>query len=349
MKRLNYYIIRHQLSGILLALLAFCAFDTIADFISEAGKANDTYTLTDILRFIGLYMPYRINEFMPAAVLVGTIAGLGALSSNLEMIALRANGYSKLAILSPAMGAAALLALLAAMNAQWVIPQTLRIADAIEHNPGTEKITPRFWLRDNNRFISAMDAGNDEYLNAFVYEMSQDGFLQRVLYAKTMTVGDDTLTMHRVKQKAVGEDYVRITSGETVELKRTPVPIEMMLKNPEAGKMSAFELFEYIRFARNSRLNSEHYELALWQHIGHPLSVVILMLLAMPFVFSSSERQTGLGRRLFLGIMLGLFCHILSRTLSGFIMIWQGPAWLAVFLPLTILLSISLWRLYHCR
>ena len=77
-------------------------------------------------------------------------------------------------------------------------------------------------------------------------------------------------------------------------------------------KMSTVDLFAYLDFLENNRLESRVERLILWKKLTSPLTVFIMCLLAVPFVLGS-QRQTGSGQRLLIGILLGLAFIVVER------------------------------------
>lgn len=348
------YIMRRQVAGILGALFVIAGFDFVADFIGEADKVNAEYTLAHAFVFSLLSVPQRAGDLAPAAVLIGTVMSLGALSANFEWTAMRAGGYSKYALMRPAMLVGVLVGVLVAVNGEWVAPYASRAAETMKERVESEpsdttqlQAGDRVWLRDRGRFITAVSSdGERRFRDAVIFEF-HDGGLREVVRAEEMLVGDGTMTLSEVRR---GEFMPDDMSFEAVARLETPLSswaLEVRSESDPAG-MTASELLDYVRFLRANRLSDETYELALWTRLGHPLSAVVLLLLAIPYVFAP-PRRTGTAQRLFVGIMLGLVCFILNRALSSFALIQSWPAWVAAFLPLAVLALIGVWRLRLCR
>ena len=354
MHTLGKYIIRRQIWGVAGALLVIGAFDFIADFIGETSHIDDDYTMSRALVFSFLSLPQRLGELAPAAVLIGTIMSLGALSANFELTAMRAGGYSKYQLTAPALLVGVLIALLVALNKEFVVPHALSAAEAVKAaaEPADARVREgdRVWFRDRNRFVTALVVGESheqQFRDAAVFEVAEDAGLHAVVRAREMRISDAGMELYDVQRGKFEAEGMSFKDAGREIIPLSPWALEVRTEL-DPGRMSAGELLDYVRFMRASHINSDAYEMALWTHISHPLSVIVLLLLAMPFVFAPFQRA-GTGRRLFFGIMLGLVCFILNRTLSSFALIQQWPAWFAVFLPLVLFSLFGAWRFRLCR
>ena len=91
----NRYIQRSIFLGTLAALLVLVSLSLFFLFVRELddlGRGN--YGLAQVLQYLALSTPAKLVEFMPLAVLLGSMLSLGALAGNSEIIAMQASGIS---------------------------------------------------------------------------------------------------------------------------------------------------------------------------------------------------------------------------------------------------------------
>jgi lipopolysaccharide export system permease protein len=81
-------------------------------------------------------------------------------------------------------------------------------------------------------------------------------------------------------------------------------------KEPE--ELTTWNIYKQIQFLTENQLNADIYKVELYKRLVKPLTLVAMILLAMLFIFGSN-RDTSLGRKLFLGIALGLSFELTSR------------------------------------
>jgi lipopolysaccharide export system permease protein len=67
---------------------------------------------------------------------------------------------------------------------------------------------------------------------------------------------------------------------------------------------------------RASNLDSRRYEIAYWKRLADIVSVVLMTVLALPFVFGGL-RSAGTGARLLLGLVIGLSYYVLGQLLAS--------------------------------
>ena len=110
----------------------------------------------------------------------------------------------------------------------------------------------------------------------------------------------------------------------------------MLFVKPE--RMSAWNLYQYTRHLAENRQRTERYEIAMWKKLIYPFAVWVMMALALPFAYIHT-RSGSVGVKVFSGIMLGIFFHMLNSLFShlGLLQNWQ-PLFSAI-LPSAVFLT----------
>ena len=75
-------------------------------------------------------------------------------------------------------------------------------------------------------------------------------------------------------------------------------------------------LASYIGHLRRNSLETANYEIGYWSRIARLFAVVIVTLLALPFVFGPL-RTTGAGTRTVIGVLLGVVFFLITRTIEN--------------------------------
>ena len=348
MRTMVSYIMRRQFRAILITLAVITAFDLIVDFIGEIEKVGGDYTMFDAIVYSILLLPYRMSELAPAAALIGAILSLGGLAESFELTALRTVGYSKNDLAKPVLFTGAALAVLVLINTEIVAPASARLAGDIKGEVATESLQPgsRVWMRDRDRFVTAVPVGGTSFHDVVIFT-HKDSRLRSVTRAESMRVVNGYMELDKVRESVFEDESVHKSEQDSKRVPFSSLALRARV-SPDPKTMTALELIEYIQFLHTGYLNSDEYELELWAHLGHPLSVIVLLVLALPFALVLKPRAS-IGQRLFLGIMLGLACFIFNKTLSSFALIQNMPAWFATFLPLTLFFLFGVWRFRLCR
>jgi lipopolysaccharide export system permease protein len=83
----------------------------------------------------------------------------------------------------------------------------------------------------------------------------------------------------------------------------TPKILSVSRSDPE--RMSANELAVYTRHLAENRQETERFKIAFWKKLIDPLSIFVLMALALPFAYLQ-VRSGGVSLKIFIGIMIGV-------------------------------------------
>ena len=97
-------------------------------------------------------------------------------------------------------------------------------------------------------------------------------------------------------------------------------------------RMSAWALHKYTEHLELNRQRTERYEIALWKKLFYPLATLVMMALALPFAYMHA-RAGMVGVKVFLGIMLGIFFHLLNSLFSHIGLLQNWPPLAAAAVP----------------
>jgi lipopolysaccharide export system permease protein len=320
---LDRYILRHIIQGAFLTLLVLASISLFFIFIGELGDiGRGYYTMLHVIEYIALRIPGKVVEFMPLAVLIGTILSLGGLASNSEIIAMQASGVSVVGLLRPVILSAILLALLTFIVADVVVPVSETSARSIRTSAinNTPAIIGKkgIWVKDASQVIHIdvlRPGGRAEGIE--IYQLNEEGKLIQTLIAETANQIEDQWRLETVwsvqyKNNSIqSKDFVELIYTGKISSKL----LDALLIEPR--QMSSVDLHDYKAFLVKNNLDDSVESLVFWQKIFLPLTVIVMCLLAVPFVLGS-QRQGNAGQRLIIGILLGLAYVVSSRLITQF-------------------------------
>ena len=84
MKSLDLYFLKSIATGVLLALLIICAIDWLGDLFYQVRRMGDDDRFSTVLLASLLDIPYKLFEFLPSSLLIGTLFSLGQFAQNTE-------------------------------------------------------------------------------------------------------------------------------------------------------------------------------------------------------------------------------------------------------------------------
>ncbi len=317
---LNRYMMRHIHQGTLLVLLVLVSLGVFFIFVGQLEDINrGDYSLLHVIEYVALRIPGKLVEFMPLAVLLGTILSLGSLAGNSEIIAMQAAGVSVLQLLRAVLQAAVLLALLSFFVSDWVVP--ISETSAREIRSSAINATPALlgkkglWVKDDNQILYIKELlPNGVARSVEIYQLDEQGRLASTIIAQSAIPHAGQWLLKQVKQSIIDDQAVRTIAHDEMIY---PGNISYQLLEAlmiEPRQMSSGDLYSYIEFLEENNLDSANLKLTFWQKIIAPFTILIMCFLGVPFVLGS-QRQSNTGQRLMLGMLLGLTYVVADRLL----------------------------------
>ena len=141
-----------------------------------------------------------------------------------------------------------------------------------------------------------------------------------------------------VSQTLFGPAGPRTARSQEAEWRSAMSPdlLNVLIVVPE--RMSSWKLYKYTQHLAGNRQKTERYEIALWKKLFYPLATLGMMALALPFAYMHA-RSGMVGIKVFLGIMLGIFFHMLNSLFSHIGLLKQWPPVAAAAVPSLIFLA----------
>jgi len=334
-----------QQSLLVIAVLAgIFAFLNFIDQLSYLGSGS--YGLLDVLRFVVLTTPRIIHDTFPMASLVGTILGLSVLARHSELTVMRASGVSLGQITGSVLKVGTIFVLLSLVIGEFVSPFTETMAqrgraEALEQDI-EQKHSSGLWMRDKSTFVNVAEVMPDLRLlriKIFEFDRKNHDRLVSLTYARSGHYDQDRWQLDDVRQTIIDEkgraEVLHVVRSAWVT-EVTPGMMSVFLVQP--GQLPLLQLKKYIEHLRLNAQDTRAYELAYWGKVVLPLSTAVMLILAVPFVFSS-VRAGSLGRNLFLGIMVGLGFFVLNKALGYIVLVYGVHPFIGATLPTLLFLG----------
>ena len=352
MRRLDRYIAMTVFGGALAGLFVIVSLSFVFEFIDEADDiGRGGYDLASAMLVVALSMVQRAYEAFPMATLIGALVSLGALAARSELTVMRAVGVSVGQIARAVVMAGVALALLAAALGEWVAPPANQLAQAVRAEAaggGVGAAAGGFWARDGDYRLRVEQVIRPDLLAGVrAYEL-QDGRLQRIIDAPRARFDQDRWRLSGASVTELGPTGVAVSSGQSLSIggELRPATLEVVVQSPET--LAGRELLRYIGYLEGNDLDSGRYRLALWVKLATPLATVVMLLLTVPLVFGS-QRSTGVGQKIFLGVLIGLAFFLLNRFLGNAGLVYGLPPAISALAPTLVFFLIALVALRRVR
>ena len=323
MNTLDRYLYRTVLIYTLMAMAVLLALGALVLFISEQSDIGvGSYTAGDAFLYTMLNMPQTAFELLPIGALIGALMGLGHLASGSELVVTRASGVSVWRIAWPVGLAGVTLALIMFGIGEYAAPSMAQFA---KREKTTSKLADvsfaglsSAWVKDGNRILRVQTGEVDRAFGGVsVFELDGPTRLRSIQRAARIDVADPGLwRMHNVATTRFNADRVEGDTASDSTLTSTVNPAFLGLAATDPQMLTLHGLASYIDHLRRNNLEPTVYEIGYWSRIARHFAVVVVTLLALPFVFGPL-RTTGAGTRTVIGALLGVVFFLIERTVEN--------------------------------
>jgi LPS export ABC transporter permease LptF/LPS export ABC transporter permease LptG len=352
MRILSRYVFREIVSSAVLgtALATFVVFLQQVDKLFELLVRSSAHTATVMWLFV-MALPPVLPLTVPFGVLVGILIGLGRMSTDGEVIAMRAAGVSSRTVIAPVLTFGLLATILTGTASLWLTPRSFRRSTEIINKVGAEQLTadiqPRvFDEQFPNKILYVGDVKSGPvavWKNVFLADLTPPeqrtmGLRDRA-QGPRITVAREAIAVpdpahnrvqlslrnassHEVDKEGAADDSVYRTGEQALDASPTAET------RPTFRAMNTGELKHY------SRTGADWIEarIELHRRMAYPLACLTLALVGIPLGISS--RKGGKSAGYVTALFLAFFCyHLASITLVGLAKQRTMPVEVAVWTP----------------
>ncbi|WP_312312072.1 LPS export ABC transporter permease LptG [Atlantibacter sp.] len=350
---LDRYIGKTILNTIMMTLFMLVSLSGVIKFVDQLKKTGEgSYSAAGAGMYTLLSAPKDIQIFFPMAALLGALLGLGMLAQRSELVVMQASGYTRMQVALSVMKTAIPLVVLTMAIGEWVAPQGEQMARnyraQMMYGGSLLSTQQGLWAKDGNNFVYIERVKGDNELGGIsIYSFNDQRRLQTVRYAATATF-DAENRVWRLSQ--IDESNLtnskQITGTQTVtgiwKTNLTPDKLGVVALDPEALSISG--LRDYVNYLKSSGQDASRYQLNMWSKIFQPLSVAVMMLMALSFIFGPL-RSVPMGVRVVTGISFGFLFYVLDQIFGPLSLVYNIPPIMGALLPSASFFLISLWLL----
>ena len=356
MNTLDRYIGKSILGSIFATLLTLVGLSAIIKFVEQfRSVGKGTYDIWQAVAFTGLTIPKDIETFFPMAALLGALMALGNLASRSELVVMQAAGFSRFKIGMAVMKTALPLVLLTMVIGEWGIPQTEQFARDMRARAlsGGSMLSMKngVWAKDGNNFVFVRRVTDDAKLNdIYIYTFDQHRNLTELKHANQASYSEDESkwTLRQVNHSMISKDEITTSNrlSEKWETNLTPDKLGAVSLRPTSLSISG--LYNYISFLRETGQDVSRFELTFWRKIFQPISVGVMMLLALSFIFGSLRSVTA-GARIVTGICFGFLFYVVNEIFGQMSVVYNMPAVFGALMPSLLFIVMIWWLLSRKR
>lgn len=354
MKLLDRYIVKTVLASIGLVTLMLAGLQVFILFVNQLDDLGHAdYGLLQAAQFVMLQMPYQVYLFFPMASLLGSLIGLGILAGNRELIVMRASGMSIGQITGAVLKAAFFLIVLVTLIGETLVPELSHFANdqRMQAMSGGQALrTARgVWLRDQNDFITIGKVLPDNTLeNVYQFRFDASHRMQLSRKIERIEYVNKAWIAHNTAETIISDNQTKARDIPEMVWDVTVKPSIINVSSSEPDEMTLHELRQYLRVQNRNHQAALTYQLAYWQRIIQPFTTVVMMVLAIPFIFGPLRSST-MGSKLLAGATLGFGFNIINRFCGPVSQVFQWPPVAAALGPTLIFALIGIYLMRRVR
>ena len=352
MKIIDRYIAVTLIKMILIALfvlVSLFAFLAIIDQLEATGRGN--YTVLKALQYVLLIVPQLAYELFPIAAVIGAMTTLGLMARDSELAIIRTSGVSRIRLAYSMTKGGIIIIFLTIIIGEFITPYSQQTAQQLRSVALTEQIALKtkygFWSRDGLSYINIRKIlPGDRVEDIYIYEFDDSNRLRSSIFARSARYIDEQWILEDIEQTQLNYDQVSITHLKKAAWESLLNPDVINLVTIKPQYLTLWGLLDYIDYLEQNDQNSLLYQQALWSKIVNPLVIIIMIILAIPFVHSHS-RTTAIGQRVFIGCLIGIIFHLCNQIAGQLGVVFTIHPAVSATLPALLLVSVTLWLMYR--
>ena len=317
---LDRYIGKTILNTIGICLFLLISLSGIIRFIDQLRKIKEDYDAFSVGFYSLLMVPKDLEVFFPMAALLGGLIGLGILASSSELIVMETSGFSRFKIALAVMKTALPLVILTMAIGEWVAP----ISEQTARNMRSERLYGNsllarqgsLWAKDGNDYVYIGHVDNDSSIsNIDIYSVDKNKLLS-ITHANRGVFENDVWTLSEIeKNDLTNPDQITSINSLTMQWKTNITPDKLSIVAFDPDSLSASGLYQYSQYLKDSGQDTKYYDLLFWKKLIKPVSVAVMLLLALSFIFGPL-RSVSMGVRVIIGISFGFIFYIADNLFA---------------------------------
>ena len=350
MKILDRYIAKTLLFytlGVLVVWIGIYAFFNFIDEIKFIGQGD--YTITKAAIYVAADLPAVIYSHSSVIILLGCLLALGHLASTSQLVIVRGGGVSIMQIAKIVIRSAILFIAIIIFIGEIVSPITTEYAENSRAKALGSDISAinqqGFWIKDGNSIINVKkNFGGHLFGDITLIKLNELNQLDSVVHSKRAIFNGNNLDFENTVSYELNHDD-KLVSIQLEEYQKynTQVTFDQELiasLKKEPHELSTWNLYKQINFLTNNNLATKAFEVELYKRIIKPITLIAMLLFSMLFIFGSL-RDSSLGKKIFLGVMVSLFFELASRLGGMLSLRFDYNPLLSASIPTAIVLVIA--------
>jgi lipopolysaccharide export system permease protein len=352
---LDRYLYRTIMLYVLMAMTVLLTLGALFLFIGEQGDIGiGNYSAGDAFLYTMLNIPQQAFELLPIGAMIGALMGLGNLASGSELVITRASGVSVWRTAWPVGLAGLTLALVMYGIGEYVAPPLAQFAKREKTASKLADVSfagsSGAWVKDGSLILRVQTGEvGQAFGGVSLFQLDGPTRLRSIQRAESVSVADPgRWRLHNVATSTFADNQVEGSVVDETTMRSTVNPDFLGLAATDPDLLTLRGLASYIDHLRRNSLGTASYEIGYWSRIARLFAVVVVTLLALPFVFGPL-RTTGAGTRTVIGVLLGVVFFLITRTIENGGQLFGLNPVLVGWLPTTVIAVLTLIAIARTR
>ncbi len=340
MRRIDRYIVSTVASSMLLVMAVVLSLDVVFAFVAEMEELKNQYQVTEAGIYVLTTLPRRIYDYLPLGAFMGCLIGLGALAKSSELVVLRAAGVSITRLVVSALKPTVVVIIIGILTGEFIAPYTEKIAQSqravLQGAQSGIVVRKGLWHREGDTFMHFNAVEPNGVLHGVsLHQFDQDRQLRVSRFAKRAIFQRGQWVLENVRETSFLEGAVSVQKLPFFrwETELNPQLLSVLIVKPD--NLSVSGLFTYADYLQEQGVDASQYLISFWKKTLQPLSTVVLVFVAISFVFGPLRSVT-MGFRVFSGVVIGLLFKYLQDLLGPSSLVFGFNPVLATLIPIVL-------------
>jgi len=197
------------------------------------------------------------------------------------------------------------------------------------------------WAKDGAYFVNIGEVLEQGQLKKIqIYRFNEQLKLESWLSAESASYQNKEWLLSNVVNTELSKEIITTSKADTQiwQSSLTPKKLGVVTVTPES--LSIRGLIDYLDYLEANAQDPSRYQLAFWRKIMQPITLAVMLLVALSFIFGPL-RSVSMGARIMMGVVTGILFFVCNEVLGSLSLVYQFPPLIGALLPSILFISVS--------